>query len=181
MVFVTLAEGFEELEAVSVITVLRRGGVEVLLVSASGSKLVTGVRGIRMEAGELVEKADFDDCEMIILPGGMPGASNLADTPVLMQAIKEFSKQNKWVAAICAAPAEVLGKAGLLKDHKATGYPGSEKNLMDAEVLEDNVVISGHMVTSKGPGTALEFAFALLKILKGEAVMNQVREKMLIN
>lgn len=180
MVFVNLAEGFEELEAVSVITVLRRAGVEVFLVSATESRVVTGVRGISMTADTLISEADFSRCEMIVLPGGMPGASNLSKTPVLMAAIKDFSEKGKWIAAICAAPAEVLGKSGILKGHKATGYPGSEKNLIGAEVLDEKVVISGKFVTSRGPGTALDFAFALVKILKGEAEVKKVKEKMLV-
>ena len=180
MVGIFLAEGFEELEAVSVITVLRRAGALVLLVSVTSERQVTGARGISMIADQLISETKFSSFDMIVLPGGMPGAANLAKTPALMEAIKEFSENGKWVAAICAAPAEVLGKAGLLAGHKATGYPGSEKNLIDAEVLSDKVVVSGGFVTSKGPGTALPFAFALVTILKGEAVMKQVKEKMLV-
>ncbi len=180
MVGVFLADGFEELEAVSVITVLRRAGIEVLLISVSSKIQVTGARGIQMTADQLISEIKFSSFDMIVLPGGMPGASNLSKTPALMEGIKAFSKGGKWVAAICAAPAEVLGKAGLLAGHKATGYPGSEKNLVGAEVVNDKVVISEKFVTSKGPGTALDFAFALVTILRGEAVTKQVKEKMLV-
>jgi len=180
MVYVMLAEGFEELEAVTIITVLRRGGATVSTVSITGQKLVNGVRGIPMMADILIETADFGACEMIALPGGIPGASNLAKSEALMSAVTDFSAEGKWVAAICAAPAEVLGKAGLLQGYRATGYSGSEENLLGAEAVDEKVVVSGKFVTSQGPGTALEFALKLVELLKGEAVVKEVKGKMLV-
>lgn len=180
MVFVMMADGFEELEAISAITVLRRADIQVSLVSISEDKVVNGARGVPMIVDTLLSQANFSKCEMIVLPGGIPGATNLAKSEMLMQAITDFSAQGKWVAAICAAPAEVLGKAGLLQGYRATGYNGSEENLLGAEAVNEKVVVSGKFVTSQGPGTALDFAFALVTILKGEEVLKQVKAKMLV-
>jgi 4-methyl-5(b-hydroxyethyl)-thiazole monophosphate biosynthesis len=176
---VHLADGFEELEAVTIITVLRRANIEVVTVSITDRKIVAGARGVSITADISITEANYADCDMIILPGGGQGTVNLGKSAALDQQIKAFAKSGKWIAAICAAPA-VLGQAGLLKGHKATVYPGGEEALEGAEVVTEDVVISGHIVTSRGPGTALKFAFALVEILKGQATVDKVKGQMLI-
>jgi len=179
MVFVHLADGFEEIEAVTVIDVLRRAGIEVRTVSISENRTVMGVHGIPMIADILIKEADYGRCEMIVLPGGGQGTDNLGRNELLVKKIKEFAASGKWVAAICAAPA-VLGRAGVLNGRKATVYPGGEHNLIGASVVPDKVVISDTIVTSRAPGTAMDFAFTLATILKGEETANKVKGQMLL-
>jgi len=179
MVFVYLADGFEELEAITVITVMRRAAIDVRTVSVSDSRTVTGSKGIAMESDILIKDADYGKCEMIVLPGGGQGTANLGKNALVVSKVKEFAAAGKWVAAICAAPA-VLGQAGVLAGHEATVYPGGEQQLTGAKVVADKVVVSGNIVTSRGPGTALDFAFALTGILKGETAADKVKSQMLL-
>ncbi|QAT42047.1 DJ-1 family glyoxalase III [Aminipila luticellarii] len=169
MVYVHLAEGFEEIEAIACVDLMRRAGMEAVTVSMTGEKSVKSVRGIGIEADLLFEEADYEACEMIVLPGGMPGAKNLGEHKGLVQKIREFDQKNKWIAAICAAPM-ILGREGLLKGRKATIFPGMENHLTGAEAVRDRVVIDGNLITSKGPGTAMEFAVAIVGVLKGQNV-----------
>jgi protein deglycase len=179
MVFIHLADGFEELEAVTAITVLRRAGIEAATVSVSSSRTVSGARGIQMIADLLIKDADYKNCEMIVLPGGALGTANLGKSTLLIVKIKEFAAAGKWLAAICMAPV-VFGQSGILAGHKATVYPGNEAALGGAQTVSDRVVISDRIITSQGPGTALDFAFAIVDILKGEAAVNKVKGQMLI-
>ena len=122
MIFIHLAEGFEEIEAITAADVLRRAGLDTRLVSVTGNRAVTGTHGIVLEADMLFEEADYSECNMIVLPGGLPGAYNLRDHQGLEKKIKEFASEGKGIAAICAAPL-VLGAHGILEGKKATIYP----------------------------------------------------------
>jgi len=177
-VLMILADGFEEIEAIAVIDILRRCSIEVRTASLSGQTLVAGGHQIIVQADVLLKdiRADFDAC---ILPGGSAGAQRLADSDIVHSLISVMHQANKIIAAICAAPAKVLSPAGLLDGRKATCYPGMQ-NLFpsSATYLEDPVVIDGNIITSRGAGTALEFAFTLAEQLVGKKVIHEVRVKM---
>jgi len=159
---VHLAEGFEETEAISIVDVLRRADIEVIVVSVTGKLEVTGVHHIKVVADMLFEEVDYNDLYMIVLPGGMPGAANLDAHAGLKKQIALFNRQNRPLAAICAAPM-VLGNLGILKGKQAVSYPGFEKYLKDAEVLTVPVVESGNVITGRGVGTVLEFALKIIE------------------
>lgn len=175
MVYVFLAEGFEEIEAITPVDVLRRIGIEAQLVSTiPGERTVVGAHGIKLTADICFEDADFDKCEMLVLPGGLPGATNLGAHEGLCTKLKEFAavgeEGDKYVAAICAAPM-VLGELGILEGKMATIYPGMEESLKGAVPMKNRVVVDGNIITSKGPGTAMEFAVELAGVLKDKFTM----------
>ncbi len=176
-VLVPLAPGFEEIEAVTIIDVLRRAGVEVV-VAGLEARQVTGSHGIALATDELLGNVLHDDWDAIVLPGGMPGAQHLEDHAGLQALLQKQAGQNKHVAAICAAP-KALAAAGLLKDKRATSYPGFLKPGQVQQYLEEPVVSDGKFTTSRGPGTALRFALALVEKLVGEAQAKQLAERML--
>ena len=180
MVYVFLAQGFEEIEAVTVVDVLRRGGVCAKTVSISGEKAVCGSHGISIMADLLFEDADFSDGRMIVLPGGMPGALNLMAHKGLLDLINSYAQDKKYLAAICAAPM-VLGKIGLLAGRKATIYPGMEEKIKGAELSASRVTKDGNIITSKGPGTAMEFSLALLELLSGKIEKEELAESMVFS
>jgi len=122
----------------------------------------------------------LSSAEMLVLPGGVEGMKNLNLCSELKDSIKDFIKQDKWVSAICAAP-KVLGDMGLLEGRKAVCYPGFENSLIGAEIENQNVVVDKKIITSKGPGTALEFAYKLVEVLKGNAVASELKQKMLFD
>lgn len=159
-VYVFLAEGFEEIEGLTVVDILRRAGVETQMVSITEKKSVTGSHGITVEADLLFEEIDPKDCVMYVLPGGMPGTRYLAAHEGLTKLLSAEAGKGKKLAAICAAPS-VLGGLGLLKGHKAACYPGFEDKLIGAEVTMEPVAVSGNITTSRGMGTAIPFALAL--------------------
>ena len=173
MVFIHLAEGFEEVEALTAVDVLRRAGVDARTVSVTGARSVTGTHGIPVEADLLFEEADYISCEMIVLPGGLPGATNLGDHEGLTDQIKAFAAAGRKVAAICAAPM-VLAQCGILEGKEATIYPGMEEELAGARATGANVTVCGNIITGKGPALALECARALTEALKGEEVRTEV-------
>ncbi len=178
LVYLHLADGFEEIEALTVVDVLRRAEVEVKTVSISGKKEVTGAHNITVMADILFEDADYSKAEMIVLPGGMPGTLNLEKHKRLTEKIKEFYENDKWLAAICAAPS-ILGKLGLLKGKSATCYPGFEKHFIGADCSQEPVVVSDKIVTSRGPGTAMYFALELVKVIKGNELSEKLRKDMI--
>lgn len=179
LVYLHLAEGFEEIEAISVVDVLRRADIEVMTVSITGRKEVTGAHKITVEADLLFEEADYESAEMIILPGGMPGTINLEKHEGLKEKILQYHKNGKWLAAICAAPS-IFGKLGILEGKMATSYPGFEKDLKGAECSEEPVVAAEKIITSRGPGTALSFGLELVKILKGNDLAEKLKGDMII-
>ncbi len=173
MVFIHLAEGYEEVEALTCVDVLRRAGVEAKTVSVTGNLLVRGAHGINIEADILFEDADYDACEMIVLPGGLPGATNLRDHAGLTEQVKAFAKAGKPLAAICAAPL-ALAAHGALEGKEATIYPGMESNLAGANPTGGTVTVDGNVITGMGPALAMEFALALVEFLKGEETKKEV-------
>ncbi|BCR22032.1 DJ-1 family glyoxalase III [Borrelia sp. HM] len=179
-VAVVLANGFEEIEAIIPINILRRGGVNVKVISLSNDKIVVGARGVTFLADDKISDCSSDSFDLIILPGGMPGATNLFESKDLDKILIDMNLQGKFIAAICASPAIVLAAKGLLGINKFTCYPGFENGITDGEFVDEDVVISNNFITSKGVGTAFKFAFALLKIVKGERVLEDVKRQVLI-
>ncbi len=179
MVYLFLGTGFEEVEAIATIDVLRRAEVELTTVSVMQERSVEGAHGVRIEADKMFDEVDFSKSEMLILPGGMPGTLNLGAHEGLLSLLREQNKKGGWIAAICAAPS-VLGKMHLLRNHQAVCYPGFEDQLCEAFVSKDRVMVSGNIVTSRGPGCTIEFALQLATILKGEEVAKTVAEGMLV-
>jgi 4-methyl-5(b-hydroxyethyl)-thiazole monophosphate biosynthesis len=177
--FVHLAEGFEEIEALTIVDVLRRAEIPTLMVSVSGSLEVKGSHGISILADTLFEKADYSDATILILPGGMPGAKNLNAHEGLKKHLKEFHQRGEKVAAICAAPL-VLGGIGILKGVEAVCFPGYEDKLTGAKLRYDAAIKSGNIITSRGPGTALDFALTIVQELKGEEMADQLARSMLV-
>lgn len=178
MVYIFLANGFEEIEAVTVTDLFRRAGIQVKTVSLMEDKLVYGSRGIGIEADILFREGDYERSAMLILPGGMPGTENLCNHRDLNMVLKAFYRSGKPVAAICAAPM-VLGRLGILRGHEAVIYPGMEKELIGASAGEKDVVLSENIITSKGPATAMKFALKLIEILKGRERAEEVAEGLL--
>lgn len=165
-VYVHLATGFEEIEALTVVDVLRRAQIDVESVSVTGDLLVEGAHGIKVQADLLFEDGDYDNLGMIVLPGGIPGTPNLGAHKGLMEKIDQFVKEDRPLAAICAAPM-LLGEAGYLQGKRATIYPSMEDYLKGAIVEGNDVERDGNIITSKGPATAFEFALAIIEIIKG--------------
>ncbi len=165
-VYVFLAEGFEEIEGLTVVDILRRAGVETEMVSVGEGKSVTGSHGIAVEADVLFEEITPEEGMMYVLPGGMPGTRHLAAHEGLAELLKKEAANGKKLAAICAAPS-VLGGLGLLVGHKAACYPGFEEKLTGAQVTMEPVAVSGNFITSRGMGTAIPFALALTEQLVG--------------
>ena len=171
-VLVPLAEGFEELEAVTIIDILRRAGVDVVVASL-GESPVAGAHGIRIAADTPLGALAEQEFDMVAMPGGMPGAEHLKKDVRIAELIKRLRGQGKPVAAICAAPM-VLAAAGVLEGRRATSYPGFLKDAKGTTVVNEAVVSDGGIITSRGPGTALDFALALVAELAGDAARNDV-------
>lgn len=165
-VFIFLADGYEEIEGLTVVDLLRRANIDITMVSITGDRNVTGSHGITSMADTLFEETDFSEADMLVLPGGMPGTTNLLKHPGLDQLLKSFAGKGKQLAAICAAP-RVLGEKGLLSGKNVTCYPGNEYGLIGAHVLPAAVVTDGNITTSRGMGTAIDFSLSLIKNLKG--------------
>ena len=174
---IILANGFEEIEAIAPYDILKRGGVNVSFVGLENEN-VSGAHGIKITANVTLKNYDFSTCDMIILPGGLPGAEFLASSAALMDILKAQAAANKYCAAICAAPM-ALAKAGLIKG-EYTCYPGFEANVSVQAPSKENVVINGKIITSRGPGTAYIFGLTLLELLKGKAVRDEVASGMLL-
>jgi len=173
MVYVFLADGFEEIEALAPVDILRRADIDVKTVSITDDYEVCGSHGIKVKADILFDQVG-NDAQMLILPGGMPGTLNLGNFEPLCDMLK---KATCVVAAICAAPS-VFGQLGLLKGKKATCYPGFEDKLEGAEISDSPVVVSGNVVTSRGAGTAHLFGFKLLEILKDKQTAETLKKAM---
>lgn len=176
---VHLAEGFEEIEALSIIDILRRADLDTLSVSITKSKLVEGAHGIKVEADVLFEEVNYDNIDMLVLPGGMPGTTNLEGHEDLKKKIIEFDIDEKWIGAICAAPS-ILGKMAMLEDRKATCYPGFEKSILGGKLSNDAVVLDRNIITSQGPATAMEFSLKLVELLKGQEKAEELSKALLL-
>jgi 4-methyl-5(b-hydroxyethyl)-thiazole monophosphate biosynthesis len=177
-VLVAIADGIEEIEAVCIIDTLRRGGAEVTVASVDGLQ-VTASRGVRLVADKLIGDCAGETFDLIVLPGGMPGAEHLRDCGALAEMLKAQKTSGRMYGAICASPAVVLGHHGLLGDKRATCHPALKDKLACAKKSDDRVVADGKCVTSRGPGTAIEFALELVRQLFGAERMRQVAEPML--
>jgi len=177
-VIVPLAEGFEEIEAVSIIDILRRGGCEVESAYLPGefpSDLVQGANAISIQADRALEGVSADEYDAIVLPGGWGGTNRLAEDETAQSLLKDFSEKGKWVAAMCAAP-YALHVAGVLSK-RYTCYPSVEEQIRPEDrVADEKVVVDGKVITSQGPGTAICFALEIVRRLVGEESYNAVRE-----
>lgn len=174
MVYILLADGFEEAEALVPADLLRRADVSVALVGVTGS-VVTGAHGIAVCSDCPVEQVNTEEMEMLVVPGGLGGVQNVAASSAAMELVKKAATDDKWLAAICAAPSLVLGPAGLLKGRRAVCYPGMEDTMTGALAQKEcSVVVDGHIVTGEGPGAAFEFGLKLVEVLKGGEIARQV-------
>jgi 4-methyl-5(b-hydroxyethyl)-thiazole monophosphate biosynthesis len=178
-VLVTLADGFEEIEAVSIIDVLRRSGLEVT-VAGVGKRDVTGSHGITIQTDTKLEDVKFSP-DAVVLPGGMPGADNLKKSSALKKLLEDMNKSNKVIGAICAAPAVTLAAHGILRGRKATCYPGFENKFgSDTTFISDRVVRDKNIITSRGPGTAIEFALEIVSALVSKEKCEELSKAMLV-
>jgi 4-methyl-5(b-hydroxyethyl)-thiazole monophosphate biosynthesis len=174
-----LATGFEEIEAVATIDILRRAGLDVKSVSISSEREVSGAHGISVEADCLISELNLTDAEMLVLPGGMPGTKNLNANEALKDALTQHAKAGKPLAAICAAPM-ILGQLGILEGREATCYPGNEVHLKGAILSEYMVVQDGNIITASGPGVAAEFALQIVEYFLGEEKMEEISKALLL-
>lgn len=166
-VYVFLAEGFETVEALAVADVLKRADNEVVTVAVSGELLVTSAQKIPVKADRLISDSEYDDADVVFLPGGMPGTLNLEADRKLVSIVRKQYESGKIVAAICAAPS-ILGHMNILRGKKATCYPGFEKDLFGAEYVTDKVVADGNVITSRGMGTAIDLGLVLVEKITGK-------------
>lgn len=178
MVYFLLANGCEEIEALAPVDFLRRAGVKVTTVSLKGG-VVCGAHGIEISADRVFPDADFSDAEMIVLPGGMPGTTNIDEFPGITELLASVYGRGGYLAAICAAPM-ILGKRGYLKGKSAICYPGFEDFLEGATISSSPVVRDGRIVTAKSAGFAWQFGYVLGEILAGKEVCKKVRESLFL-
>ena len=176
-VLIFLAAGFEEIEAVTIIDLLRRAEAEVTIAGLKPER-ITGSHGITIECDAFIEDVDFSQYGMLILPGGQPGTNNLKSSEKVLETVKRFHSEGKMIAAICAAPT-VLVKAGVLKNKRVTSYPSEKSAFNFFDYMESDVVRDGNIITSRGVGTAIDFALELVGILKDEEVKADLAEKIL--
>lgn len=171
-----LADGFEEIEGLTVVDILRRAGMEAEMISIMGRKEICGSHKIAVQADALYEDVDFKELDGVVLPGGMPGTLNLGAHAGVNETIKSFAADGKLVAAVCAAPS-VLGQAGLLQGKQAACYPGYEDKLTGAEVIYEEVAEAGNIITSRGMGTTIAFALRITAYLAGEDKAKELAKK----
>ena len=177
-VYVFLADGFEDVEALIPVDVWRRGGLDVVTVSITEFPMAQSAHGVNIEADIMFDDGDFYDADLLFLPGGMPGASNLfAHKGVCKAVVDQFTAGRK-VAAICASPAVVLAPLGILDGKRATCYPGFEQALAEATYTGDLFTVDGNVTTGEGPAAAFPFAYELLAQLKDKDTADQIAEGM---
>ena len=173
-----LADGFEDIEALAPVDILRRAGVEVTTVSIGSTTAVTSAHGVTVEADTTFGQASLDDADLLLIPGGMPGAKNIDEHEGVRQAVVRQAKAGRLVGAICAGPM-VLGHLGLLRGRRATCYPGFEDQLEGAEYTAAQATIDGNIITGKGPGATLNYAFLIAEVMKGSRVAEALKESMM--
>ena len=177
MIYVFLANGFEEIEAIATIDVLRRAELGVVTVGV-GSREITGAHGITLTADkQTTELITFSDVDAVVLPGGMPGTLNLEKDKIVSKFVDYAECNGRLIAAICAAPS-ILGHKGLLQGKKATCFPGFEEQLLGAEYVNESVVRDGNIITAKGAGVAIDFGLEIVKIFCGEQEAIRMRNAM---
>lgn len=172
------ADGLEEIEGLTVVDMFRRACIPIDIVSITDQRMVTGSHNIVIQADRLLAELDFDTVDMLILPGGMPGTLHLGECEPLCRQLKHFAGHGKYVAAICAAPS-VLGELGILEGRQATCYPGFEKKLTGAQTQEVPVAVDGNVITSRGMGTAIEFAAELIALLKDRETAENLKRSII--
>jgi len=177
-VLVPLAEGFEEIEFSTIVDILRRAGMDVTIAGLKEG-VIDGAYGVRVTPDTMIDKVSADDFDVIILPGGNPGYVNLGKSEKVLKLVREMHDRNKYVTAICAAPS-VLAKAGVIQGKRATIFPGMEDTLTGAQHSKERVVVDGKIITSQGPGTAMEFAIKLVEVLAGKNKAEGVEEGVLV-
>lgn len=173
---VFFGEGYEEIEALTVVDICRRSGLEVEMVSITDERVATGSHGITVQTDRIFREADFAGYDMLVLPGGMPGTKNLEACEALMEQVDAFVKAGKTVAAVCAAPS-ILGHRGHLNGKKACSFPDMESQLEGAEVLREPAVIDGNIITGRGMGAAIPFGLAILEKLQGKEAAEAMGKK----
>ena len=173
-----LADGFEEIEGLTVVDILRRAGVEIHMVSITGETKVTGSHGIEIKCDTCIGQENFSETELFVLPGGMPGTKNLGACKALTELLTASFETGKKLAAICASP-RVLGDLGILKGKKACCYPGFEEHLTGAQVVFDQVAQDGNVTTSRGMGTAIPFALSLVSQLVSEEKAQELAQSII--
>lgn len=178
MVYAFLAPGYEEIEALTIVDVLRRAGVLVSTVSMDGDKIALGSHNIPVIADFVFDDCDFSDAELLFLPGGLPGATNLDAHEGLREVLKNHAENNGLIAAVCAAPL-VLGHIGLTEGKTCTCYPGFETELGNANYTGGIVEVDGNIITGRGPAACLELGYTILKVLGKEEQADQLREGMM--
>ncbi len=177
-VCIFLADGFEEVEALTVVDLLRRAKIDVTTVSITGKTEVTGRSQIRIFADTLFENMYFEDADMLVLPGGMPGTTTLESYLPLCNLLMDHAAKGKYIAAICAAPS-ILGKLHLLEGKKATSYPGFKEVMTGCEYLTSPTVVDGNMITSRGLGTAIDFASQIITVLKDKETADTIKAEIM--
>jgi len=176
-VVVPLAEGFEEIEFSTIVDILRRAGIDVA-VTGLKEGIIDGAHGIGLAPDTLIDKVSADNFDVIVLVGGNPGFVNLGKREKVLKLVKEMFDRDKYVTAICGAPS-VLAKAGVIQGKKATVFPGMEGTLTGAQYRDERVVVDGKVITSQGPGTAMEFAIKLVEVLAGKGKAGEVTKQVL--
>lgn len=176
-VYQFMADGFEDIEALAPVDILRRGGLEVVTVSIMGHEMVTSTNGVCVKADVLFENACFDDADLLLLPGGLPGATNLKEHKQLADVLRQQAEAGRMIGAICAAPM-VLGTMGLLQGRRATCYPGVEHTLHGAEYTGQLVTVDGNIITGEGPAAAFPYAYTLLAMLVGHDKAEEIQISM---
>lgn len=177
-VYIFLAPGFEEIEGLTVVDLMRRADIPITTVSVGDSLTVTGAHNITVKADILLSEGAFSDAAMLILPGGAPGTCNLEACETLLNLLKQANAHGRYIGAICAAPM-ILGHLGFLKGRRAACYPGFEKDLTGAELSYEPAVVDGHIITSRGLGTAIEFAAALITLLKDKESAESIKKEVI--
>ncbi|MFP4372554.1 MAG: DJ-1 family glyoxalase III [Halanaerobium sp.] len=177
-ILIPLAQGFEEIEAVTNIDVLRRAGLDVVT-AGIGSREIEGDHGIKIQTDTEISELSSDDLSAVVLPGGMPGAANLRDSSRLLKIIREINEKEGLCAAVCAAPI-VLDAAGILEGKNATSYPGFDDEMPSCNYQEKRVVIDGNIITGRGPGVAMEFAMTIVEYLLDARERAQLEDAMLV-
>ncbi len=174
-VLMFLADGFEEIEGLTTVDILRRAGEDITTVSIEGGKVIKGAHNIKLYADDVIDEVDLASFDAVVLPGGMPGTTNLANNEKVVDTVKEYAKAGKLVAAICAAPF-ILGQAGVLDGKKASVYPGFEDKLTGATYVKNEVVKDKNIITAPGMGKALDFALEIVAYLQNADAAKKIRE-----
>lgn len=177
-ILVFFAEGFEEVEALTVVDYTRRMGIEVDMVSISDKKEVAGAHSIKVLADMLIQDVAIENYDGLVIPGGLPGATNLRDHDKVIELVKDMDQRGKLVAAICAGPI-VFARAGIIDKKKITSYPGFEEDLKDGQYENRPTVVDGNMITARGPYYAVDFALEIARYLLGDQKADQLKKDIL--